>query len=68
MFPNVQNMPPNPLTTPSYNTKLLPTTSNLTYINSSASISEPIKPFDGLDENDTPVKYLHVLKHVLFSP
>ena len=29
-----------------------------TFINSSTSISEPIKPFDGLDHNYTPEEYL----------
>ena len=32
--------------------------SHPTYINSSTSISEPIKPFDGLDYNYTPEEYL----------
>ena len=34
------------------------TMSHPTYINSSTSISEPIKPFDGLDHNYTPEEYL----------
>ena len=32
--------------------------SHPTYINSSTSISEPIKPFVGLDHNYTPEEYL----------
>ena len=39
-----------------------------TYINSSASISEPIKPFDGLDHNYTPEEYSqHIEARVTFS-
>ena len=39
-----------------------------TYINSSTSISEPIKPFDGLDHNYTPEEYLqHIEARVTFS-
>ena len=39
-----------------------------TYINSSTSISEPIKPFDGLDHNYTPEEYLqHIKARVTFS-
>ena len=42
--------------------------SHPTYINSSTSISEPIKPFDGLDHNYTPEEYLqHIEARVLFS-
>ena len=42
--------------------------SHLTYINSSTSISEPIKPFDGLDHNYTPEEYLqHFEARVTFS-
>ena len=38
------------------------------YINSSTSISEPIKPFDGLDHNYTPEEYLqHIEARVTFS-
>ena len=36
------------------------TVSNPTYINSSASISEPIKPFDGLDHKYTPDHLQHI--------
>ena len=44
------------------------TISHPTYINSSTSISEPIKPFDGLDHNYTPEKYLqHIEARVTFS-
>ena len=43
--------------------------SHPTYINSSTSISEPIKPFDGLDHNYTPEEYLqHIEARVTFSP
>ena len=39
-----------------------------TYINSATSISEPIKPFDGLDHNYTPEEYLqHIDARVTFS-
>ena len=42
--------------------------SHPTYINSSSSISEPIKPFDGLDHNYTPEKYLqHIEARVTIS-
>ena len=42
--------------------------SHTTYINSSTSISEPIKPFDGLDHNYTPEEYLqHIEARVTFS-
>ena len=58
---------------PTYNTTL-PTTishntmSHPTFINSSTSISEPIKPFDGLDHNYTPEEYLqHIEARVTFS-
>ena len=44
------------------------TISHPTYINSSTSISEPIKLFDGLDHNYTPEEYLqHIETHVKFS-
>ena len=44
------------------------TLNTTTYNNSSASISEPIKPFDGLDHNYTPEKYLqHIEARVIFS-
>ena len=48
---------------PTYNTippSTVPqsTVSQPTFINSSTSISEPIKPFDGLDHNYTPEEYL----------
>ena len=44
------------------------TMSHPTYINSSTSISEPIKPFDGLDHNYTPEEYLqHIEARVTFS-
>ena len=42
--------------------------SHPTYINSSTSISEPIKPFDGLDHNYTPEEYLqHIEARITFS-
>ena len=42
--------------------------SHPTYINSSTSVSEPIKPFDGLDHNYTPEEYLqHIEARVTFS-
>ena len=58
---------------PTYNT-LPPSTisqntlSQPTFINSSTSISEPIKLFDGLDHNYTPEEYLqHIEARVTFS-
>ena len=42
--------------------------SHPTYINSSTSISEPIKPFDGLDHNYTPEENLqHIEARITFS-
>ena len=42
--------------------------SHPTYINSSTSISKPIKPFDGLDHNYTPEENLqHIEARVKFS-
>ena len=65
--PHFHNTPTTTLTNisnnPTYNTTP-PTTishntmSHPTYINFSTSISEPIKPFDGLDHNYTPEEYL----------
>ena len=44
------------------------TISHPTYINSSTSISESIKPFDGLDHNYTPEESLqHIEARVTFS-
>ena len=44
------------------------TMSHPTYINSSTSLSEPIKPFDGLDHYYTPEEYLqHIEARVTFS-
>ena len=44
------------------------TISHPTYINSSTSISESIKPFDGLGHNYTPEEYLqHIEARVTFS-
>ena len=49
-------------------TQPLPTVSNPTYINSSASISETIKPFDCLDQKYTPEEYLQRIEaRVTFS-
>ena len=47
----------------SYNTMSHPT-----YINSSTSISEPIKPFDGLDHIYTSKNIYNILRHVLHFP
>ena len=45
-----------------------PTILQPTHINSSTSISEPIKPFDGLDHDNTPEEYLqHIEARVTFS-
>ena len=72
-FTNAQNIHPNPSITPTYN-KIPPSTipqstiSNPTYINSSTSISELIKPFDALDHKYTPEEYLqHTEARVTFS-
>ena len=70
---NALNIPPtsfNPSTTHTIPPTTLPlsTLSTLTYINSATSISEPVKPFDGLDHNYTPEKYLqHIEARVTFS-
>ena len=41
---------------------------NQPYINSSTSIAEPVKPFNGLDHNYTPEEYLqHIEARVTFS-
>ena len=65
-FTNISNNPTYntaPPSTISHNT-----ISHPTYINSSISISEPIKPFDGLDHNYTPEEYLqHIEARVTFS-
>ena len=46
----------------------LSTLNTPTNINSATSISEPIKPFDGLDHNYTPEEYLqHIEARVTFS-
>ena len=58
---------------PTYNTVPPPTISQNTisqptFINSSTSISEPIKPFDGLDHNYLPEDHLqHIEARVTFS-
>ena len=63
---NISNNPTYSTTPPStisHNTMLHPT-----YINSSTSISEPNKPFDGLDHYYTPEEYLqHIEARVTFS-
>ena len=70
---NTLNIPPDSFnshtthTIPSSATPL-PTLNTPTNINSSASISEPIKLFDGLDHNYTPEEYLqHIETRVTFS-
>ena len=63
---NISNNPTYNTTPPS--TISHTTMSHPTYINSSISISEPIKPFDGLDHNYTPEEYLqHIDARVIFS-
>ena len=65
-LPNISNNPTYNTTPPS--TISHNTMSHPTYINSSTSISEPIKPFDGLDHNYTPEEYLqHIEARVTFS-
>ena len=65
-FTNISNNPTYNTTPPSTITHS--TMSHPTYINSSTSISEPIKPFDGLDHNYTPEEYLqHIEARVTFS-
>ena len=65
-LPNISNNPTDNTTPPS--TMFHNTMSHPTYINSSTSISEPIKPFDGLDHNYTPEEYLqHIEACVTFS-
>ena len=73
-FPNTSTTSlPNISNNPTYNTTPPSTISHNTmshpkYINSSTSISEPIKPFDGLDHNYTPEEYLqHIEARVTFS-
>ena len=63
---NISNIPTYNTTPPS---TITPNTmSHPTYINSSTSISEPIKPFDGPDHNYTPEEYLqHIEARVTFS-
>ena len=65
-LPNISNNPTYNTTPPS--TMSHNTMSHPTYINSSTSISEPIKPFDGLGHNYTPEEYLqHIEARVTFS-
>ena len=65
-FTNISNNPTYNTTPPSTITHS--TLSHPTYINSSTSISEPNKPFDGLDHNYTPEEYLqHIEVRVTFS-
>ena len=65
-LPNISNNPTYNTTPPS--TISHNTMSHPTYINSSTSVSEPIKPFDGLDHNYTPEEYLqHIEAPVTFS-
>ena len=62
-FTNTPNKSSNNSNKPTYNT-VPPSTipksivSHPTHINSSTTLSEPIKPFDGLDHNYTPEEYL----------
>ena len=75
--PHIQTTFTNSITTnsnaPAYNTAPPSTLSHNTlpqptYINASTSISEPIKPFDGLYHNYTPEEYLqHIEARVTFS-
>ena len=63
---NISNNPTYNTTPPS--TISHNTMSHPTYINSSTSISEPIKHFDGLDHNYTPEEYLQLIEaRVTFS-
>ena len=70
---NPPNIPSEVSNIPTYNTNTpsaIPQTTipQPTYINSSTSISEPIKPFDGLDHNYTPEEDLqHIEARVTFS-
>ena len=70
---NPPNIPSNVSSIPTYNTNPpstipQPTISQPTYINFSSSISEPIKPFDGLDQNYTTDEYLqHIESRGSFS-
>ena len=70
---NPSHMSSNVSNIPTYNTVPLSTIPQSTlpkptYINSSTSISEPIKPFNGLDHNYTPEEYLqHIEARVRFS-
>ena len=63
---NISNNPTYNTTPPS--TVSHNTMSHPTYINSSTSISEPIKPFDGLDHNYTPEEYLQHIEARVTSP
>ena len=70
---NPPNISSNISNTPTYNTSPpftipQPTISQPTYKNSSTPISEPIKPFGGLDHNYTPEDFLqHTEARVTFS-
>ena len=72
-FTNPSNISSNNSNIPPYNTvppSTIPqsTVSKPTYKNSSTPISEPIKPFDGLDHNYTPEEYLqHIEARVTLS-
>ena len=66
-IPSTSSNPPTTQTIPP-TTIPLSTLNTPTYINSATSISEPIKPFDGLDHNYTPEEYLqHIEARVTFS-
>ena len=68
---NIQHLPPTSHVnnhTTSSSTLPLTTISNPSYINSLASISEPMKPFDGVDHKYTLEEYLqHIEAPVTFS-
>ena len=62
LFTNTPNISSNTSNIPTYNpvppsTMPQSTNSHPTYLNSSASICEPIKPFDGFDHSYTPEEY-----------
>ena len=65
---NTLNIPSTSFNSHTTHATLLTTLNTPTYIYSSASLSEPIKPFDGLDHTYTPEEYLqHIEARVTFS-
>ena len=67
---NITSTSSNPSTTHTVPPTTIPlsTLNTPTYINSATSISEPIKPYDGLDHSYTPEDYLqHIEARVTFS-